>query len=101
MSIYYSLDGGEPNELASNSGYADVCHWIDSLSGFPEIAHLRAHGWEQDLPKLEAQLKQALADSPPPKPDVLSTATELLAAVVNRDDAEVITINNGIVSSVA
>lgn len=100
MSVYYSLDGGEPNDLASNTGHGDLCRWIDTLDAdAPELAHLRHHGWSDDLAALEAELAAALLAQSPTSADTLRTARGLLSALRNRHEAEVLTINNGIVSS--
>lgn len=96
MSVYATLDGGEPAMLASNTGYGDFCRWADSLPAGAngEIAHLRHFGWEQDLPALADQVHAALRSAPPGK-DVADVALALLAIIDGSADAEVLTITTG------
>ncbi len=97
MSTYYSLDGGEPGQLASNVGWADVSHFVASLESAPQLAHLCAYGWSQNLPVLHEDVRRAL--SGPIPSTVKNTLRGLLEALAERGDGEVMTINNGIVAS--
>jgi hypothetical protein len=96
MSVYLSLDGGEPIMLASNKGWGDVGRWADGLDvdAYGEVVHLTENAWSQELPKLEKQLRAAVKASKP-KPTVKSTLADLLSLLANRGSAEVVTINNG------
>lgn len=95
MSVYVSVDGGEPMFLSSNRGWGDFARWVDALSvqQSPEVAHLRQHGWEQDLGKLQEQLTAALTDDVPE--DVALVGKELLSVLAAHPDAGAVTVNSG------
>jgi len=94
VSVYLSADGGEPEFLASNTGWGDVCRLVDDLDGeeYPALVHLREHGWWEPA----SELVHELAGLPKPKDKnivaVLDTLNEL-AAGAGKESA--ITINTG------
>lgn len=98
MSIYYSMDGGEPDDLASNTGWGDLCRWVDALDDAPELKHLTVYGWSQDLPAVAENLRSALSGNV--EASVKSTAENLLGILRGCGHDEVMTINNGIVAAV-
>lgn len=98
MGVVAYLDIGErptfAGDVATNRGWGDLCRWADGLDGFSELADLCRHGWSEELPGLEGQLRAALG-ADPPEASVRQTAEGLLAILSDRKDAEVITIEDG------
>ena len=97
MSVYLSFDGGEPMDLASNQGWADVAAWSEALSpdSYYYLLHLIDHGWSEDLASVEEQLAKAMQESPPDKDDVKKTLEHFAATIKDRGAATVATIDNG------
>ena len=50
-----------PTTLASNTGWGDLCRWVDTLDDAPELKHLTVYGWSQDLPAVAGNLRSALS----------------------------------------
>lgn len=99
MSIYAVLDGdaeGGP-QIATTVGWSDFADWSDDLSEdtYPEILHVVAYGWSQDLGDLQSQLESALKDDAPDDSDTLDIANTLLGIVRDRGNAEVLTVTSG------
>jgi hypothetical protein len=65
--------------LCSNSGYALLCAWFDSLpeGQYPALAALSAAGSYKPTSALSDQLEAALAASPPTDPDAFEHANRL------------------------
>lgn len=96
MSVYLSLDSGEPEMLASNKGWSDFCGWADELENDEaELIHLCDHGWSQDLPALEKAVTVGLKSAPPSDRNVIKTAHLLQELLNDRGVAEVCTVNSG------
>jgi hypothetical protein len=97
MSIYATFDDDlDDDEIASNDGWSQFLDWVDGLDlqTYGEVVHLAEHGWCQDLPTLETQLAQALAQSPP-EPETRTVAEGLLALVKARGEKEILLITDG------
>lgn len=95
MSVYATLDGEISDQIASNGGYGDFGRWVDGLDvdAFPQLVHLREHGWTQNLPDFRQQLNQALEENPP-GPDTEEMAKGL-SDLLDKNDAEVLTVSEG------
>lgn len=99
MSVYASLDGGEPTQVASNLGWSEFCDWVDGLDvdGADAVVHLREYAWSDDLAAMYSQLTDSLkADKP--DADVESVATTILDMIDDTADDGVLTINDGMVN---
>lgn len=96
MAIYANLDTDEQEQIATNLGWGDFCRWADGLDTeqYGQVAHLRQHGWSQQLETLAKQLANALTSEQPP-PDVLSVGHTLLRFVRDAGEAEVVSISDG------
>jgi hypothetical protein len=95
MSVYLTIDGGEPGDFASNKGWADACRWIDSLpvADAGQLIHLREYGWCQRAGLLARQAAAALDRHPPTDATVAATARALIDSARG---AEVVTITTGV-----
>ncbi len=49
MSVYLTIGEGEPQQIATNSGWGDFCHWVDTLSveDYRDLIHLVQYGWTE------------------------------------------------------
>jgi hypothetical protein len=92
VSIYCTLDGGEPMFLASNTGWGDFVRWLDTHH-MPAPAHLAEYGWSEDLDDLEAELPDRLEGAPP---TIAATGEALLEILSGRGEATVLTITDGL-----
>ena len=85
MSAYLTIDGKEPTDLASNVGWGSVCEWIDGLdsNAYPDLVHLREHGWSEPASAVREQLAAAMQDSPAEghAADVIANLLETLAGL--------------------
>ncbi len=101
MSVYASLDENEPAQIASNTGWSDVCEWIDTqdAENYPETAHLRDYGWSQETKKVAEELLAMVEDDEPTVDGVRDVVDTLMKLIGDASDAEVIEINNGMVES--
>lgn len=97
MSVYLSLDSGEPEMLASNKGWSDACEWADGLDtdDEAELIHLCDYGWSQNLDTLVKCIESGLHAAPPEDKTVSQTMAALQQLLASRGDAEVCTVNNG------
>jgi|LakMenE18May11ns_1017448.scaffolds.fasta_scaffold9935417_2 hypothetical protein len=96
MSIYFSIDGGTPIFLASNTGWGDFCRWSDSDGVGDPVKHLCQHGYYEPL----SELLPAIVNSPSPDDDtVLVTLSDFVDLLTGEDDDAVITINDGMTTS--
>lgn len=92
MSRYAVLDSEVIEQVASNRGWGDFIRWAGKLSGdYPDLKHLAAHGWDEDLGLVVKQLKSALSANPPDD-DTRKVADDLLVLLQDRGDATVLTI---------
>ena len=98
MSAYLSIDGGEPDFLASTHGYGDLCRWIDGLDvgTYPELVHLREHGWCQSVPALAKEIEAALRDHHPGDEDTATVAADLLETAEGCEVDAVLVMNDGV-----
>ncbi len=100
MSYYAVLDNKKKSggDVATNHGWVTFRRWIESLDAeMPQLRHLTAYGWSQQLSALAEDLAAALAERP--KADNAEVARGLLAMLQDRDDAEVIVITDGVQES--
>ena len=97
MSYYVAFDGELSDQVATNTGWADFGRWVDDLDDkvYPELVHLREHGWSQRLDSLGADLVDAVEHHAPDDADTLSVVASLQAQLHNRGGAEVATITDG------
>lgn len=93
MSVYASIDAGEPAYLASNMGWGQFGSWADRLDAeqFAEVVHLREHGWNETA-GLAEQLQAALTAKRPDR-DTLGVVKSLLDILAG--GGEVVTVNDG------
>jgi hypothetical protein len=97
MSYYLAVGGEDWTQIASLSGWAKFREWAEGQSG-DELRHLIDHGWGQDIPTLEVELKKAL-DANPPTSDVGDIALAVLKALGNRQpDYESVLLTDGLTS---
>ncbi len=100
MSYYAVLDNKKKSggDVATNHGWPTFRRWIESLDNeMPQLRHLTAYGWSQELPALADDLAAARAERP--DADNAEVARGLLAMLQDRDDAEVIVITDGVQES--
>lgn len=97
MSYYLVVGGEDWVQVASLSGWAEFREWAEGQPG-DELHHLIDHGWGQNIPVLETELKKALADDPPVA-DVGDIALDILGALGNRQpDHESVLLTDGLTS---
>jgi hypothetical protein len=97
MSLYAQFDDGTQEFLSSNRGWSEFGEWADGLEAgkFPQVVHLREHGWCQRLGDLGAQLRAALKDERPEDDNVTATASALVTILSNQTGGEVLTVTDG------
>ena len=97
MSYYLVVGGKDWTQVASLSGWAEFREWVEGQPG-DGLRHLVDHGWGQDIPALEAELKKALTDDPPVS-DVEDIALAMIEALKNRQpDHESVILTDGTTS---
>ena len=92
MSMYLSIDGTPPQDLASNRGWGDFCRWAEQLEDADAISHLVHHGWTEDCDELKAELGQAKGMADESILPIIAT----IEAVCGTDN--VLTITDGLTS---
>jgi hypothetical protein len=91
MSIYYSIDSGEPIFLCSNNGWAEACRALRE-SSLESLIHLADYGWWEGLDEFRSDLVGVIDES---EGDTKTTLFQLLTAVDELPDDSVVTINEG------
>lgn len=77
---YYLVVGGEfCGQVASLSGWKDFRGWVEKQK-VPELKHLVAHGWSQDIPSVKKEIETALEKNPPSE-DVADVASVVIDAL--------------------
>jgi hypothetical protein len=92
---YLTVDEQEPTQFATNTGMAQLGAWIDRLDpgSYPDLVHLREHGWTEPASALREQLAMAVKAQPPDE-RTASVVAELLSLLDGLTD-EVIGISEG------
>lgn len=94
MSYYAQFDNKAAGDVATNSGWRDLCNWVAELEGVEELRHLTEHGWSENLDDVASELEAAIK-SGKPEQDVADTASGLLAQLDEHSDADVVVITDG------
>lgn len=93
MSIYISIDGGEPNFLASNNGWASFSKALGKFKTTGDsLTHLIEHGWWEGVDELRTELKTVVDQL---KGDVRRTGVSFYNSLRGVQDDSVITVNEG------
>ena len=89
MSINLIIDDDEPEQIASTTGWGDVCEWAVGLElgDFRNLVSFVEHGVSESVGKVREELVKALADSPPDESHVRSTLDGLLDVLDSAKDA--------------
>ena len=94
MSYEATLDTDKTIQIASNTGWFNVCDWMEDLEEYPEIAHLVEHGWNEPASDVADELEDALV-SDPPDDDVIKTVQGLIDFIRGGDGDATLVISNG------
>ena len=97
MSYDLYFDNGEGAQVASVKGWNDCVRWAETLDAgdFPEVRHLAAFGWSQELESLVAELNEAVRRFKPEE-SVRQTITGMLEMIAAHNDmAATIVISDG------
>jgi broad specificity phosphatase PhoE len=94
--MYLEVDDQPAQQLASNTGWGDVCRYAQSLPGglADTLKHLCAYGWEHRIPLLFAEIAAAAKASPPPE-TVGTTLSNLQTLLGSTPGAVVVAVTNG------
>ena len=96
MSIYLEIDAEEPEQIASNKGWGDVCRWVETLpANCVNLYHLCEHGYEENVKAVREQIKlgREIADPSMSLASILDNLEALLDK--SAKDATIICITNG------
>lgn len=84
---------GTSADVATVSGWADFGLWVDGLEQpLPELRHLRAWGWADDLSQLEVDLAQAVREGG--NAAQVGIADALLRLLDRRGNAETLVVTD-------
>lgn len=97
MSVYVTFDESPGEQLASNTGWADVGRWVESLpaESYPALCALWDHGHFEPASAVLADLHGAAAESPPDGATVRTTLTLLAAAIEGADGDSAVFVASG------
>lgn len=93
MSMYLSDGEAEPAFVASNTGWGDFGRWVDTLdpATYPDLVHLREHGWAEPAAAVRDQLDAAAKANKSDDPNVIAVVKDVTAALAEfADDAAVV-----------
>lgn len=80
-------------QIATNSGYDDLCDWIDTLDSrvYIALSYLRNDGWIAKAFRIADELPDAVKEHPP-KPSVQRTIKGLLRFIKANDQNGILVI---------
>lgn len=95
MGYYLQIDQLDQKELASISGWGDVCKWAATLpkDDSEELKHFCQYGWTQAIPEMKEEIEKCLK-AHKPSHDVVSTLENLINNLVK--DATLATVTDGL-----
>jgi hypothetical protein len=91
---------GTSVQVATNWGWRDVRNWVERLDAdaYPELTSLVNEGESGDLPRLVAEIEDALRDDAPEDESVATTLAGLAEAVKARQDQPYVIVGDGFYS---
>ena len=97
MSYHAVIDGKPVGDIASTLGMGDFGRWVDSLDAdtYPELCHLREHGWSQTPAKVLDELRAATAEGAMDA-SARSVADGLIRIISDNPDAHTLVISDGV-----
>jgi hypothetical protein len=92
-SIYFD-ETGYGGDVATITGYDNLCRWIDSLDekAFPLLHELRENGIAHPITEIGDQLETALIDEPPKDQYVEKTASNILDIIDAHLDTDIVLV---------
>lgn len=97
MSIYATINEGEPEFFSSSAGWTNVDSWAEKLdeSKYPNLIHLVEHGYTEKIESMIDEMDAAIKELTPDE-SVQKTLVELSAICIG--ETGIVLISNGIVN---